>query len=544
MCRPVESTTADAGSIAGMPHNEVRRRLLRAGALWLSGTGGVLAADARAPRACTRAGIIEGLRADDIYVFRGIPYGADTRVRRFCMALPPVPWSGVRTTQEYGPAAPQVRSHERIDEDCLRLNAWTPGLRDGAARPIMVYLHGGEFSTGSGSAALYDGARLAQRGDVVVITLNHRLSALGHLYLRKLDGAFPDSGNAGLLDVILALRWVRAHAHELGGDPQRVLLFGQSGGGAKIATLMAMPAARGLFHRAATMSGQQITAASPMAATRRAHAYLDALGVAPGALNRLNALPLERLVEAMAAPDVSLIGRSLYFGPVFDGVHLPRHPFYPDAPALSRDIPMIIGNTREETRYFYARDPEVHRLTWAALPAKLTEAIYVDIDVDAVIAAYRRRYPEYSPTQVFFAASTAGRSWRGAIIESELRAQQGAPVYAYQLDYRSPIDDGRWGACHTLDIGLVFGNLDAPDSLTGTDLRAQRMSHLMQDAFIAFARHGDPNARGDAPPRWRPYELPRRETMIFDAQPRLTDDPRGQERALFSQVPYVQRGTF
>ena len=495
------------------------------------------------PVASTKTGRVRGYVDDGINVFKGIPYGADTSRRRFMPALPPEPWRGVRDALEYGPASPQSRATERISEDCLFLNVWTPGLRDGAGRPVMVYFHGGEFSHGSGSSPLYDGVRLCRRGDVIVITVNHRLSAFGHLFLAKLGGPkYADSGNVGILDLVLALQWVRDHAREFGGNPDNVTVFGQSGGGAKIATLMAMPVARGLFHRAATMSGQQITASGPRAATRRAQLYLDALGLTPKRLDEIAQMPLERLVEAIETPDPVLEGRSLYFGPVLDERSLQRHPFYPDAPSISAHVPMIIGNTRDETRAFHGNDPGIHELTWEELPTRLTPALYVDIDADLVIAEYRRLYPHYTPTEVFFAATTAGRSWRGAIIEAELRAQQGSPVYAYQLDYRSPVDGGRWGAFHGIDIPLVFDNIAKPGSKTGTGADAQKVADQMSEAFIAFARTGKPDHPGI--PEWRPYELPRRSTMVFDVESKLVDDPRGAERRLFAKVPYVQRGTF
>ncbi len=498
---------------------------------------------ANTPIATTKAGRVVGVRSDDIYVFKGIPYGADTHERRFMAPVAPQPWQNIRPALTYGAASPQSSNGESTSEDCLYLNIWTSGLRDNAARPIMVYIHGGEFSSGSGASPLYDGTFLCQRGDVVVVTLNHRLTAFGHLYLAKLGtGEFSDSGNAGMLDLVLALKWVRDHAREFGGDPHRVMLFGQSGGGAKIATLMAMPAARGLFHRAATMSGQQITVASPRAATHRAQTFLEALKVTPERLPAVRDVPLEKLIAALGTADPTLENRSIYFGPVLDERALMRHPFYPDAPELSAHVPMIIGNTHDETRFFYANDAEVHQLSWTTLPAKLVGAIYVDIDVELVIAEYRRWYPHYSPSEVFFAASTAGRSWRGAIIEAELRAQQGAPVYAYQLDYRSPLDGGKWGACHTLDIPLVFGTLDKPDSLSGTDAAAKKVSAQLSDAFIAFAHTGNPNHRGL--PEWKPYRLPNRETLVINTQSTLVNDPRGQERELFAKVPYVQRGTF
>ncbi|WP_349261259.1 carboxylesterase/lipase family protein [Povalibacter sp.] len=515
--------------------------LVSAGSLLLPAT--LFAAGQKHVTATTRGGKVRGYVDQGVRVFKGIPYGADTATRRFRPALPPSAWKGVKDALDYGPACPQAGSAETMSEDCLVLNVWTPGLRDAAKRPVMVYFHGGEFSTGSGSSPLYDGTRLCRRGDVVVVTVNHRLNAFGHLYLGRIGGAeYASSGNVGLLDLVMALTWVRDHAAEFGGDRDRVMVFGQSGGGAKIASLMAMPAARGLFHRAATMSGQQVTASGPHSATLRARAYLDALKIPSGDLEQIHRVSAEELVAAIKAPDATLVGRSLYFGPVLDQVSLPRHPFYPDAPPQSAGIPMIIGNTRDETIAFLGNEPGVRELTWQQLPERLLPQLHVDIDPDHVIAEYRRLYPQYSPTEVFFAATTAGRSWRGAVIEAELRAAQGSPVYTYQLNYRSPLAGGRYGAMHTMDIPLVFDNVAQPQSLTGSGPHAQKTADQMSDAFIAFAKTGDPNHAGI--PQWRPYELDRRSTMVFDADSMLVDDPRGGERKLFAQVPFIQRGTY
>jgi para-nitrobenzyl esterase len=432
---------------------------------------------------------------------------------------------------------------EPASEDCLRLNVWTPGLGDRGRRPVLVYIHGGEYSHGSGSSPLYDGTRLCRRGDVVVVTLNHRLAALGHLYLGRLAGpAWAASGNAGILDLVLALQWVRDNIAAFGGDPGCVTVFGQSGGGAKIATLMAMPSAHGLFHRAMTMSGQQVTASGPLVATRRAEAFMAALGLKPDQTAALAAAPLDKLIAAMETPDPTFERSSIYWGPVLDEAALPRHPFHPDAPEISRGVPMVIGNTHDETREFFRTQKDVWSLTWDGLPRRLAPEMRVDIDPDFVVAAYRKLYPTASPTDVFFAATTAARSWRGALIEAEARARSGAPVFMYQLDWRTPFEAGRLGAPHTLDIPLVFDNVHAPGAISGAGASAQAMADLMSETLLAFARTGSPVHRGL--PAWPPYQLDRRSTMIFDLPPKLVDDPRGAERRLFDQVPWIQRGTF
>ena len=497
-----------------------------------------------APVARTRNGRVRGYVDEGIRVFRGIRYGADTGPRRFMPPRPPEPWSDVALAVDYGPACPQRGAEgARASEDCLFLNVWTPALDDGRGRPVMVYIHGGAYSTGSGSSPLYDGVRLCRRGDVVVVTLNHRLNVFGYAYLARLPGgeAVADSGNAGQLDLVLALRWVRDNIAGFGGDPGNVTVFGQSGGGAKIATLMAMPAAKGLFHRAATMSGQQVTASGPMNATRRTLAFLDSLKLPPDRWAEARTLPAARLVEAMGVEDPVLGFGGLYFGPVLDERSLTRHPFYPDAPDQSAHVPMIIGNTRDETRAFIGGDESSFTVGWDGLAAKLPfPNMRVDISPETVIAAYRRLYPHYSPGQVLFAATTAARSWRGAVIEAEERAKAGSPAFVYQLDWATPKDGGRFGAPHASDIQLVFDNIAKPGA-TALGPTAQAMADQMSEAFIAFARSGDPNTA--AIPRWEPYGLPRRQTMVFDVPSGLQDDPRGAERRLFAKVPYVQPGT-
>jgi para-nitrobenzyl esterase len=494
-------------------------------------------------QARVRSGRIAGQMEQGIHVFRGIPYGANTGQRRFQAPLQELAWRGIRDARAYGPSAPQTGNEGPGSEDCLYLNVWTPALRDGGKRPILFYIHGGGYNNGSGSSPLYDGGNLCRHGDVVVVTVNHRLNLFGYLYLAELGGeTFADSGNAGQLDLIQALHWVHQHAGEFGGDAGNITVFGQSGGGAKIATLMAMPATRGLFHKAWTMSGQQVTAAGPRAASQRAQQVLEHLGLRDAAA--LRALPMEKLLEATRLRDPSRVeDTSLYFGPVLDGHHLPVHPFWPQAPAQSAGIPLVIGNTRDETRAFLGNDPANFALDWDTLPGKLAAQQYVDLLPAQVIAEYRRLYPHYSASEVFFAATTAGRSWRGAVEELEARARQGAATWAYQLDWYARDGEAQHlRAFHTLDIPLVFRNTGQPGSRTGEQEEARQLASAMSDALLAFARHGDPNHTGL--PRWEPYTLPRRQTLLFDAPSQMADDPRGGERLLYQQAPFIQRGTF
>ena len=501
---------------------------------------GVWAA-ASSPVARTTNGPVRGYADQGIKVFKGVRYGADTGPRRFRPPVAPTPWTRTLDATAYGPSSPQSGRDDAVQsEDCLFLNVWTPGLRDAAKRPVMVYLHGGAYSNGSGSSPLYDGVRLCRRGDVVVVTINHRLNVFGYGFLAKLAG-FADSGNAGMLDILLALAWVRDNAAEFGGDPRRVMVFGQSGGGAKIATMMAMPMADGLFHTAATMSGQQVTASGPLHATERMGLFLDAVGLTRERAAEAANLPVARLLEGLAVRDPFTPG-GLYFGPVLDERSLTRHPFWPDAAPQGLKIPMIIGNTHDEARAFVAKTkPDPFEMGWDDVAGRIAPEMRVDIDPDHVVAEYRRLYPAYSPSEVFFAAITAGRSWRGAVIEAEERARAGAPAWVYQLDLPSTVEGGRLRAMHTTDIPLVFDNLAAKGSPVAPSPAAQSVADRMSEAFIALARTGNPNA--PALPAWAPYDLTRRATMVFDADTRLVNDPRGAERRLFAKVPYIQPGT-
>jgi len=524
-----------------MPLN--RRDFLTATAALAFAAGASARADDSDPAVMTSHGPVRGLREAGVSVFKGIRYGADTRRTRFAPPTPPDPWTDILPAVAYGASAPQRGGEPYQSEDCLFLNVWTPQPGDGGARPVMVYIHGGAYSSGSGSEALYDGARLAAAGDVVVMTLNHRLNAFGYLYLEPvLPGRFPDSGNAGQWDLVLALNWVRNNAVAFGGDPSRIMVFGQSGGGAKIATLMASPAAEGLFHSVATMSGQQVTASGPLNAARRTRAFLAALKIDPADASRIASVPAEKIVAALAARDPLDEAQGIYFGPVLDERMLTRHPFWPDAPPQSAHIPMILGNTLNETRTLIGRrEPELFDLGWEALPEALVRHMRSDIDPGTVVAAYRAAYPDQSPGDIFFAATTAGRSWRGQVEEADARARQGSPTWVYRFDLPWLADRGKWGAPHTADIGYAFGNLDRAGAMPGEAAAARRISDELSSALIALARTGSPEHAGLK--AWPRYRIPARETMIFGARTGVARDPRSMERELFSKVPFIQWGS-
>jgi para-nitrobenzyl esterase len=552
-----------------------RREVLVGGAML--GAVGLLQRSALAAKseliAKTTAGRVRGRDAGEgIVCFKGIPYGMDTAQTRFAPPKPPVPWKEVRDAFEWGPKAPQVpgaRPHREDpapqtgyhlppdqgpeSEDCLHLNVWTPGLHDGKKRPVMFYIHGGAYSNGTGNAALYDGTRLARRGDVVVVTVNHRLNLFGYLYLAQLlpGQGFDDSGNAGQLDLVLALQWVRDNIAEFGGDPSRVMIFGQSGGGAKCATLMAQPPAHGLFHRVISMSGQQVTGAQPEHASERAKAVLRVLG-----LDTATPEAAAKLLRTLPTPTLQAATHSGgYYGPVTDGRSLPVDPFSPTDPKISVDVPMIMGNMHDETRVLIgSSQPALFSLTWETLPSALgknapfLKSDTVSLPVQEVIAKYRTWHPEYSASDVFFAVTTDSRSWRGQVIEADRRAADPSAqphTWVYQLNWKSPVEGGRFGAPHTLDIPLAFDNVAVSPGMVGSSdadkAQAQQMADIVSETYIAFARTGDPN--NSHAPQWPAFDLTRRATMIFDLPSRIENDPRGPERLYLGQVPYVQPGT-
>ena len=544
-----------------------------AAAIWTSGRR-LASADGvhDLPVVRTSAGLVRGQVRDGVASFLGIPYGADTRLYRFQPPVAPKPWNGIRDAFAFGDRAPQLGIRHSVhaemprleqdtyrlppelgaeSEDCLHLNVWTPSphLAGHNKRPVLVYFHGGAFNGGTVNSVLYEGKRLCHRGDVVLVTVNHRLNAFGFLYLAGVtnDPLYADSGNVGMLDLVFALRWVKDNIAEFGGDPTRITIFGQSGGGAKCATIMAMPPAHGLFHRVMSMSGQQVTAAPRSIATERTKQFLTRLGLTetpPTKLRAaLDAMPMARLQEAASVSSAWL--------PVVDGRSLPRDPFSPDAPPLSESVPMILGNTHDETRGLIGgSQPALFSLTWDEVPAALRKyvgAYLGQVTPEAVVAKYREWYPTYSPSDVFFAASTAFRSWPGQVIEAERRAESPAQAHTwvYEMDWRTPVAGAKFGAPHTIDIPFFFDNLAlCPDAIgAGAEhvAVAQPLANAMSDTLIAYAHNGNPNHPGL--PYWPAYNLASRPTMIWNTPPHVQDDPRSNERQLAATAHYRQPGT-
>jgi para-nitrobenzyl esterase len=507
------------------------------------------AAAARHAIAETASGRVRGVDSDGVFAFKGIPYGASTAGHnRFMPPRKPKPWTGVRDALSYGPMAIQAIGqwpepwntlmkgnmtwdHER-SEDCLVLNVWTPALDDGGKRPVMVWCHGGGFNNGTGDADWHDGARLARHHDVVVVHFNHRLNVFGFLYLGELGGErYADSGNVGMLDIVAVLQWVRDNIERFGGDPGNVTVLGESGGGAKVTTLMAMPAAQGLFHKAIVQSGSMLRASSSEEATRFARALLDRLGVRPGQLDQLHEIAPEKLLEAKQALESAEenLWKRVAYKPVVDGRSLPRHPFDPDAPRISADVPMLIGVTRDESTYLPMFDPALRSLDTAGVFAELQTLGICGAQAEQLVASYHARRPGESLVDVYIAIMSDLKFRVGAIRQAERKCAQGsAPAYMYLFAWEAP--GGEYKAGHNLEVPFVFDNVDMAPGLHGPnpDLSLYELARNMSRAWVAFARTGSPNHAGL--PNWRPYDLKNRATMVLDHTCAAVNDPQREDR--------------
>jgi para-nitrobenzyl esterase len=514
----------------------------------------------------TTAGKVRGSQRNGIHIFRGIPYGANTGgANRFLPAKKPDPWAGVRSAQWYErvcPYAPRASWNNdenaylfqwddgQPGEDCLRANVWTPGINDNKKRPVMVWIHGGGYATGSGQELrAYDGENLCHRGDVVVVGFNHRLNVFGFLNLSQFAGAdYATSGNVSMTDIVFLLEWVRDNISNFGGDPRNVTIFGQSGGGGKVNMLLGMPSAKGLFHKASVHSGSILRASSQDISVEITSETLKALAISPSNWQKLHDVSTEQLLQAgitaqhavaaplgpiTGAPDIRNVDRLLGWSPYVDGTILPRHPFDPTAPEISADVPLIVGTVLNE--FVTAMDnPTAFDMTEDQLKSQLAKTY--PGHADELLAAFKKGHPKANPFQLSSIIGVC--SWRGnAVKQAQLKAAQGkAPAYLFWFQWQTPVLDGRPMAFHCSDLSFVFDNMERCETMTGNGPAARALSAQMSQAWINFARTGDPNHASI--PKWNPVkDSDGGQTMIFDTPCHFSENPDGEERKLFDSIP-------
>jgi para-nitrobenzyl esterase len=493
----------------------------------------------------TTSGDVQGRRDGKVSRFLGVPYGGPTGgSARFKPSGPPERWTGVFDAAISGPSCPQPQLDERLrqelracvggydivplpgdgkegpSEACLVLNVTTPAADD-AGRPVMVWLHAGAWVLGAGTSNFYDGGPLATRGDVVVVSINHRLGPLGFSNLDEVGGKeFARSGNVGVLDIVLALEWVRDNIARFGGDPDNVTLFGQSGGGRKGTFLLAMPAARGLFHRVIIQSGAQLRAATPEAAAQRTAEMMQALALRKDDVRELQRVPADRLM--------SVVGSGYAFQPMVDGEDVPADPIDAIAAGLGSDVPVVVGTTRDDEAVAIFAEPRFAELDEQGLRTELDRMIGQDT-AQLVLPTYRACRPEATPLEIFIAVlSDRNRRMPAIRLAETIVGRKRAPVYTYLFSYPDPTEG--W-AVHAGDLPFTFDLLDPQRKDIGV---AQVLAYQFSGAWLAFARTGDPNHPGIS--RWDPYGLDRRATMVFGAETTGVDGPYDAERQAWDEV--------
>jgi para-nitrobenzyl esterase len=525
-----------------------RRTFVRQTALFLAAAPAsswlrLVSADTESVVAETSAGRVRGTMSEGVNVFKGIPYGVSTEGKnRFMPPVKPAPWTGTRDAFTYGPTAPQAVGRARRNvpaesEECLVLNVFTPALGSGRGRPVMVWLHGGGFSYGTGSDAILEGSNLARSRDVVVVTINHRLNVFGYTYLGDAAGSdFALSGAAGMLDIVAALEWVRDNIDRFGGDPGLVTIFGQSGGGRKVATLMAMPGAKGLFHRAIIESGAVLRLVPKADAARTTELLLAELGLAKSQARELQNVPMARLLAADAAIAGKVIAREpgqTANSPTVDGRAIPGHPWEPAAPALSATIPLMIGYARTEETLYDRPTPETLALDEAGL--KLRASKRLGEDPERVIAAFRKAHPDASPWDLWILIATDHP--RGTYARETAKrkaAQAAAPAWLYRFDWETPEGGGHMRSPHTIEIPFVFNNINIAGPLISKMPEAHELAAKVCASWAAFARTGNPNVPGL--PKWPAYSAASRDTMLFNNASRVEQDPDRGPRLVMEQV--------
>jgi para-nitrobenzyl esterase len=502
------------------------------------------AADGESVVAETTFGRVRGTEVSGIKVFKGIPYGASTAGKnRFMPPVAPAKWAGVRDALAYGSSAPQTEPGSRRaasalavaaaglpaeSEECLVLNVWTPAVHDSRKRPVMFWCHGGGFVSGSGSSPVTEGLNLARRGDVVVVTINHRLNVLGFTSLEEAGGPeFAASGDVGMMDIVAALRWVRDNIAEFGGDPNTVMIFGQSGGGRKVATLLAMPSAKGLFHRATIESGATLRLVEPDQGTRVARELMSTLGIPKDRVRDLQAVPLEKMMSAYfeVVRRMNVDQMTQGFSPLVDGTVIPQHPFHPNASTVSADVPVMLGSTRTELTSS-AQEADFS-LTDAAMRGRIRQLL--GNQAEGAIQVYQKANPGASPSDLYFLIASDYR-YSGPVMKiAERRAALGkGPVYLYYFRWETPVDGGRLKSPHTIEIPFAFDNVKAATRLTGGGPEAMALADKVSDTWIAFAKTGNPNQ--PKMPRWSAFNATDRPTMVFNTESRVVNDPIKEQR--------------
>jgi para-nitrobenzyl esterase len=502
----------------------------------------------------TSFGKVRGVDNNGIKTFKGVPYGASTAdANRFMPPKDPAKWTGVRDALEYGHSAPQRDPSAPPPapggmsvsggnlppegEDCLVLNVWTPSVSDNKKRPVMFWCHGGGFQTGSGSSPDTDGTNLARRGDVVVVTINHRLNVLGFANLSEFSSDFASSGDSGMLDIVHALKWVKANIAHFGGDPNTVMVFGQSGGGRKVETLLTMPSAKGLFHRAVIESGAALQVTDHDIAIKNAERLLSKLGIAKSNVHEMQKVPLNQLMSAYFAVvrdspgvDQAVSG----FSPTVDGKILPQHPFHPNASPVSADVPVMIGCTRTEMTVFSLNDPATFSLDESGMRDRIRKLL--NDKSDAIVDLYKRLNPGATPSDIYFLIASDYRYGAPTMKIAERRAALSkGPVYLYYFAWETPVQGGRLKSPHTIEIPFVFDNINVSTRLTGGGADAQALADRVSEAWIAFARTGNPNT--PKLPMWPAFNAKDRATMVINNTSRVENDPFKEQRiAMFNAM--------
>ncbi len=494
----------------------------------------------------TTSGKVQGITNAGIKEFKYIPYGAPTGGKnRYMPPKKPAPWKGVRNCIGYGPICPQTPADLRsdygmmiqwdrhvgpggMDEDVLHLNVWTPQVNDNGKRPVLVSFHGGGYTTGSGNFPGYDGAQMARFGNVVVVTVTHRLASYGYLNLADAGAPkdFAFAGVCGIMDLVASLEWVRDNIGNFGGDPSRVMIFGQSGGGAKTSVMLGNPAAKGLFHRAAVQSGSALRLATREDSAKLAAALLAKLNIAKTNAAAIQNVAWQDILVAQTAVSMEMGGQ---FGPVLDGTYFPHHPFDPAAPPESADVPVIISTMMEDAALrltnFDLDDAGLH---------KVVAGRYGD-KADAIIAMYRKAWPNKTPYLIQAQIFTDSGFRRSAYAQGERKSALGkAPAYMYLWEWPSPGFNGKFGAVHGIDVSGSFYNVRDPIVGVGST-EGSLMCKRLATTWCSFAATGDPN--NAEIPHWPAYDTANRSTMIFDTAMRVENDPRGEMRNFWNTMP-------